>query len=154
MKFYITIQRQPVRHPHRAKTSSAQMSVFYTRLIQFRDNLETLINLTCMSLGSGRSLEYSERTNVYTGRTQKLNTEGELNLEPSCCEATVLTAVQPHTDHISVRMQPKTVNCTRQILQSDWNIYLLYFSPDPGDSPNFLAQAWPFESQCFEVPPW
>ena len=37
--------------------------------------------------------EYPERTHAYTGRTYKLHTERtswELNLEPSCCETTVL----------------------------------------------------------------
>jgi len=40
-----------------------------------RDNLESPFNLICMFLGSGRKLEYPERTHAYTGRTYKLNTE-------------------------------------------------------------------------------
>ena len=46
-----------------------------------------------MFLDGGRKPEYPQRTHAYTGRTCKLHTE--LNLEPSCCEATALTISPP-----------------------------------------------------------
>ena len=58
-----------------------------------RTILETPINLTCMFLDCGRKPEYPERTHTYTGK----GPSRELNLEPSHCEATVLTTTPPST---------------------------------------------------------
>ena len=47
-------------------------------------NLESTINLTCMSLDCGRKPEYPEKTHANTGRTCKLHTEGpQVRFEPA-----------------------------------------------------------------------
>ena len=78
-------------HTETNKTNNHTLSLL-------RTILETPVNLTCMFLDGGRKPENPERTHAYTGRTCKLHTERTswgLNLEPSCCESTVLTTVQP-----------------------------------------------------------
>jgi len=70
-----------------------------------KDNSESPVNLTCMFLDGGR--KYPERTHAYTGRTCKLPTERtsrELNLEPSRCEATMLTPTPPCSPSINLQL--------------------------------------------------
>ncbi len=57
-------------------------------------NLESPVNLTCMSLDCGRKPGYLERAHAGTRRTCKLHTGG-LNSEPSYCEAGHCATVPP-----------------------------------------------------------
>ena len=89
--------RQSITGPHRDKGDKQSCMHTFTP----KDNLESPINLTCMFLDGGRKPEYPERTHAYTGRTYKLHTERPerwgSNLEPSRCEAMVLTTTLVHS---------------------------------------------------------
>jgi len=65
-----------------------------------RTILETPFNLTWMFLDGGRKPEYLERTHALQGEHENSTQKGpsrELNLEPSHCEATVLTTIPPYS---------------------------------------------------------
>jgi len=91
-----------------------------------------------MFLGGGRKPEFLERTHAYTGRTCKLHTERP-QLEPSCCEAMVLTTttttVQPQQEVHS------TQNCETQRRRTE-------FLPDASEEErgHFRGESW-----CFSV---
>ena len=72
-----------------------------------------------MFLDGGRKPEYPERTHAYTGRTCRLHTERtsrELNLEPSRCEATVLTTTPPCSPHNICQVKIKSDLLTSALL--------------------------------------
>jgi len=87
-------------HPRQvASPSQTRQTTTHMLTLTPKDNLvEKPSNLTCLFLDGWRKLEYPERTHAYTGRTCKLHTDTpsrDLNLEPSCCEETVVTTTPP-----------------------------------------------------------
>jgi len=75
--------------------------------------LETPFNLTCMLSDGGRKPE-NRRTHAYTGRTCKRQS-WELNLEPSRCEATVLTTTSPCSTLFTVVLKKKKKNAEKKL---------------------------------------
>ena len=65
-------------------------------------NLESIINLTCMSLDCGRKPEYSQRTHANTRRTCKLHTE-----RPAPIREPDLLAVRRQCSPLHHRATPK-----------------------------------------------
>ena len=94
------VQPGQVASPSQGHTETNETNNHTRSHSLLRTIIESPINLTCMFLDGGRKPEYPERTHAYTGRTCKLHVEKGSrwgsNLEPSHCEATVLTTTQPH----------------------------------------------------------
>jgi len=94
-----TLDMLPVHH-RATQRSTRETTVQLT--LTTRVNLESPINLTYMFLGGRGKSEYPERTHAYTVKTCKLHTAGpsrDSNMEPSCCEATVLTTTPCPNQH-------------------------------------------------------
>jgi len=72
---------QSITRPHRDKWE--------------RTILETPINLTCMFLDGGRTWREPTHTQGEHANSTQKGPSRELNLEPSCCEATLLTTTPP-----------------------------------------------------------
>ena len=84
--------RQSITGPHRDKQP-------HTLTLTSKDNLELSINLTCMFFGRWEEARVpGENPRIHGAEHANSTQKGpswELNLEPSCCEATVLTTTPP-----------------------------------------------------------